>query len=92
MEIKNEYGKCEYAFEKDALGDYVHIYNLFVFPEYRKQGKAKELLQIAIEAIRKAGHTKEIQIVAQPMDSSINKEKLISFYRSIGLEVFDCYA
>lgn len=92
MLIKNEYGKCNYAFETDRLGSYVHIYNLFVFPNYRKRGKARQLLQTAIEAIRQTGYNKKIQIVSKPTDNSIDKEKLIDFYKSMELEVFEYYA
>lgn len=89
--IKNKYGKCEYDFENDSLGSYVHIYNLFVLPIHRRQGKAKELLQMVIEAIRKTGYKDKIQVVAVPTGNSISKGNLISFYENIGLEVFECY-
>ena len=92
MIIKNKYGKCNYAFEKDNMGSYVHIYSLFVYPKYRRLGKAKELLQAAIKAIRKNGYDRKIQIVVKPTDNSIDKERLISFYKRMGLEVFDCYS
>lgn len=92
MEIKSKYGHCEYSFEKDLKGDYVHIYNLFVYPAFRRQGKAKELIQTAIDFIRETGYGGEIQIVAKPRDASISKEKLISFYKNMGLEVFEYYA
>lgn len=87
MLIKKDFGYCEYDFEVD----YVHIYNLFVYPNHRRQGKAKELLQLAIEAIRKTGYKEKIKIVAQPKDDCINIEKLIKFYESMELEVFTYY-
>ena len=90
--IKTKYGHCEYAFEEDQMGSYVHIYNLFVFTEHRRQGKARELLQIAIATIRKIGYNGGIQIVADPADNSISKENLFLFYKSMNLEVFDYYS
>ena len=89
--IKNKFGYCYYAFEKDSIGDYVHIYDLYVFPDYRRKGKARELLKSVIDAIRKTGYTDKIKIVAEPREDSIKKEDLISFYESLGLEVFTCY-
>lgn len=85
--IRNKFGNCNYAFEDD----YVHIYNLFVYPRFRKQGKAKKIIQAAIEAIRKTGYRGTIQIVANPKNDSISLEKLISFYENMGLEVFTYY-
>lgn len=87
MIIKTEFGSCEYDFEVD----YVHIYNLFVYPQYRRQGKAREILQLAIAAIRETGYTDEIKIVAQPKDNSIDVDKLIKFYKEMGLEVYTYY-
>jgi len=87
MKIERVYGHCEVGFESD----YVHIFNLFVYPEYRRQGKAKELLNIAIDEIRKTGWEKEIQIVAIPQSDSISLQKLKLFYESLGLSVYDYY-
>lgn len=87
MIIKNKYGYCEYTFEKD----YVHIYNFYVLPEHRKQGKAKEILRIVIDAIRKTGYEDLIQIVADPVDKNIDVGKLKKFYISMGLDVYDYY-
>jgi ribosomal protein S18 acetylase RimI-like enzyme len=75
----------------NSLNEYVHIYNLFIHPKFRRQGKAKILLQNAIECIRKTGYNGEIQIVAEPQENSICKENLITFYKSMGLVVYECY-
>lgn len=85
--IKNNFGHCNYSFEQD----YVHIYNLFVLPKFRKQGKAREILQTAIDAIRETGYTGTIQIVAKPKNNSISLRKLTAFYIQMGLEVFTYY-
>jgi ribosomal protein S18 acetylase RimI-like enzyme len=87
MIIENEYGYCEIGFEID----YVHIYSLFVYPKYRRCGKAKELLQKAICEIRNEGWLDEIQIVAQPSENSIPLKKIKSFYKNMGLSVYDYY-
>lgn len=90
-QIKSIFGYCYFAFETDSVGSYVHIYDLYIYPEYRKQGKARELLKTAINGIRQLGYTEEIHIVASPTEDSIDKLKLVSFYRSMGLVVYDCY-
>jgi len=87
MQIQNKYGYCEYSFERD----FVHIYNLYIYPEYRKQGKAREILQRCIDKIRSLGYNDEIQIVAQPQENSISYECLKQFYESLGLKVFSYY-
>lgn len=85
--IKNNFGYCSYGFEVD----YVHIYDLFVYPKFRRQGKGKEILNTAIDAIRETGYKGKIQIVANPKEKGVNLKKLTSFYKSIGLEVFKYY-
>lgn len=87
-EIKNEFGKCNYSFESD----YVHIFNLYIYPEYRRQGKARKMLASAINAIRNTGYNGAIQIVAMPYDDcGISAEKLSEFYKSMGLDVYSYY-
>ena len=85
--IKNKYGKCEYEFKDD----YVHIFNLFVLPKHRKKGVATKLLKTAIRHIRRTGWIGEIQIVAIPIEKSINIDRLKKFYVKMGLRVFDYY-
>lgn len=99
--IRNNFGYCDYGFEQDSYLDkkgnkvygenYVHIYNLFVYPEFRKQGKAKKILQAAIDAIRKTGYRGTIKIVVDPKEDCISLKKLTSFYKNMGLEVFTYY-
>lgn len=74
--IESESGYCEWAFEDD----YVHIYNLFVYPKSRRRGKARLILQNAIDAIRATGYNGEIKIVVDPQDDFINVIRLRSFY------------
>lgn len=85
--IKNEFGYCYYSFEED----YVHIYNLYIYSNYRRQGKAREILKLAIEKIRKFGYNGDILIVAKPTEDSISFEDLKRFYESMGLKVFEYY-
>ena len=90
--IKNNFGYCFYEFEKDdKRGDYVHIYDLYVYPLYRRCGKAREILQTAIDKIRETGYKGEIWIVANPKEHSIELEDLVAFYKRMGLTVFDAY-
>ena len=89
--IRNKYGRCKYGFEKDLDGHFVHIYNLFIFPEYRGMGYARAILKEAINIIKATGYKGEIQIVADPSGNCISLDKLKSFYRKMGLKVFDYY-
>lgn len=95
FKIKNEFGYCCYEFVQDRIItdciNYVHIYSLYVYPEFRRQGKARELLLKAIEEIRSAEFTDKIKIVAQPTEDSINIDELKYFYYSLGLDVYDNY-
>ena len=91
MLINKEYGYCEYSFEEDEIGKYIHIYNLYIYFKFRRQGKAKILIHAVIDLIRKSGYDGEIQIVAEPQEDSISKEKLKNFYESLGLKVYECY-
>ena len=99
--IKKRFGCCSFSFERDVYFDkdgckvygerYVHIYNLYVCPEFRRQGKAKRILQAAIKMIRRTGYAGRIKIVARP-DDGINAKKIASFYKRLGLDVYECYA
>lgn len=95
FKIKNEFGYCYYEFVQDCIStdciDYVHIYSLYVYPKFRRQGKARELLLKAISEIRSAEFTGKIRIVAQPTEDSIDVKELKDFYYSLGLEVYDSY-
>ena len=85
--IKNKYGHCNYGFEDD----YVHVYDLYVHKKYRNQGKAKELLQCVIDEIRSTGYVSTIQIVANPTDKGIDTDRLKSFYKRMGFDVYSYY-
>ncbi len=85
--IITSFGRCYWSLQEG----YVHIYDLFVKNERRGRGLAKYLLQQAINGIREAGHTKEICIVADPMESSIDRVRLSSFYKKMGLDVYEYY-
>lgn len=85
--IKNNFGHCKFAFEKD----YVHIYDLFIKPQFRRQGRAREILQAAIDEIRKTGYIGSIQIVAKPTEEQVDLKRLIAFYKNMKLEVYTYY-
>jgi ribosomal protein S18 acetylase RimI-like enzyme len=83
--VETKYGYCFYFFYKGRG----FIYNLYVYPEYRKQGKAKELLQYAIKAIKDTGYIGDIYIEAKPKENSISFNKLVFFYKSLGLKIYN---
>ena len=80
---ENEFGYCCYEItENKAL-----IYNLYVYPEYRLQGKARELVQFVINTVREAGCKGEIGVEVEPREDSIDVESLALFYKSMQLTV-----
>ena len=83
--IHNKYGYCFYSIEAN---DTAMIFNLYVEPEYRQKGHAKNLIRLAIREIRATGYNKEIQVEARPREESINIENLVSFYKRMGLKIF----
>ena len=82
----DKYGYCYYSIppNENAL-----IYNLYTEPEYRRKGHARKHLQFVIEEIRKSGYTGIIDIKAYPREDSIEYEKLVSFYKSLELNVLN---
>ncbi|MHB8124633.1 MAG: GNAT family N-acetyltransferase [Desulfitobacteriaceae bacterium] len=81
--IHNKYGYCFYSVE----GNTAMIYNLFVEPNYRQKGHAKNLIRLVIREIIGTGYYGEIRIEARPREESISIENLITFYKSLGLIV-----
>lgn len=82
--IHRRYGYCYFEIE---YGKRPIIFNLYVHPEYRRQGYARKLLQYVIDEIRQTGYIGEIDIEAVPREQSISKEKLESFYKNMGLAI-----
>lgn len=81
--IQNRFGYCFYDTQRiPAL-----IYNLYVNPEHRRQGRAKRLLEVVIHEIRAAGYKGVIAIEAVPKEGVISLEKLRSFYEKMGLKI-----
>jgi GNAT superfamily N-acetyltransferase len=81
--IQNRYGYCFYEIQESiAL-----IYNLYVHPEHRNQGKAGILLLHVINEIRHLGYNGELGIEAIPKENTISVEKLCSFYKKMGLKI-----
>jgi len=81
--VQTRFGYCFYEVKQTSA----LIYNLFVHPEYRMQGKAKRLLILVIGEIRDAGYSGEIEIEATPTEDGINLDRLILLYASMGLRV-----
>ena len=85
MELKNKYGHCYYCLCDNCS----MIYNLYINEKYTNKGHAKELIHNANREIRKEGYMKNLNIVAAPLENSIDKYELIKFYKSMGLIVTD---
>ncbi|BAK99728.1 hypothetical protein OBV_25300 [Oscillibacter valericigenes Sjm18-20] len=80
--IQNKFGYCFYS-----LGDQPFIYNLYVHPQYRRNGHSKILLGLVIREIRKSGYRGWVGIQAEPRENSIGLEDLTRYYKSFGLTV-----
>lgn len=81
-------GYCCYSFNQDHSR--AVIYNLYIYPEYRRKGKARKLLQSAIDEIKSIGNYKgEIEIQIDPREGSINLKALRLFYTSLGLKILE---
>lgn len=82
--IQDETGYC---FWDDEPGKIPFIYSLFVKPEHRNKGSARNLLTYIINKIySKYGNTK-IYIEPNPTEKDIDKERLTNFYKSLGLTI-----
>ena len=88
--IHTPYGYCYYDLDKPVSdgGTYL-IYGLWVYPEYRKHGHSKRMLQFLIDEIRETGYSGPIYIKAEPEDNSISVEDLEKYYMKMGLNVAD---
>ena len=81
--IHNKFGYCYYCVETNTA----MIYNLYVEPDYRLKGHAKNLIRLVIREIKESGYSKEIKVEARPRADSIDIETLIDFYKRMGLEI-----
>ena len=85
--IHNKYGYCYYEIEQDKTP---LIFNLYVYPQYRKQGHARKILEFVMNEIRQTGYTGMINIEVSPREDSISRESLAGFYSSLGLNLINC--
>lgn len=89
--VENNFGYCCYTFDIiNSFMDYKIygiIYNLYIYPQFRKLGNGRNLLLECIDIIRKMDYEDEIIIEASPMENSISVENLILFYKSMGLKI-----
>jgi len=83
--VQDKFGYCFYCIEP---GERVFIYNLYVRPEARRQGRARRYLQYLIDEIRNAGYKDEIEIEIAPFGESVPREALERLYRSLGLTIY----
>lgn len=86
--ICNKFGYCYYSLPFDKYTNAL-IYNLYVYPKFRKKGKATRLIQLVINEIRYAGYTGSINIEAKPRENSIKNNDLINFYTKMGLNILN---
>ena len=80
--IQNRFGYCFYSIGKSCV-----VYNLYIHPKYRKQGRARKLLTFVINEIRESGYNGDIGIEVSPRGKSINLTSLTVFYKDMGLKI-----
>lgn len=81
--IHTKYGYCYYSNGIAPL-----IWNLYIYPQYRRKGHAKRLLRMMIDEILFEMDTpRPINIEVSPRENSINVEDLTRFYKSMGLHI-----
>jgi len=83
--IHNKYGYCYYSINKNSA----LIFNLYILKKYRRKGHARKLLNAVIREIREMGYDDKIQIEAIPREKSISHKNIISFYKGMGLEIYE---
>jgi len=82
--IHDKYGYCHYTIG----GNFAPlIYNLFVDPQYRRQGNATRLLQYVIAELRRLGFDGPIYVEARPREDSISIADLTAFYAKFELTI-----
>lgn len=82
--IQTKFGYCFYNLDLNPV-----IYNLYVYPQYRKCGHSRTLLELVIKEIRKSGYKGKIFIEAKPKEDSIELSDLTKYYKSMGLEIYE---
>lgn len=90
--IENEFGYCRYMFDNEWDDNnnktiYAIIYDLYIYKEFRRKGKAREILEIIIKQIREYDYNDDIFISVEPREDSISENDLKNFYDSLGLTI-----
>ena len=93
--IEREYGTVDFDeyFELDDEGEdipdsmYIKIDNLYVAPAFRGRGKARELMDAAIETIHRQWPGVAVKVVACPKEEGVDQAKLAAFYDEYPVEV-----
>jgi len=86
--IHNKFGYIYYTIPCNKYKD-SWIYNLYVYPRFRRKGHATHLIECAIQEIRYNGYIGSIKIEAISKRKCININRLIHFYKTMGLEVMN---
>lgn len=82
--VHTKHGWCYYSL---VPGEPAYVYNLYVEPSSRRQGRGRQLLEAAIRAIRQSNYLDDIHVEAQPTEASIERDVLVAWYRNMGLVV-----
>lgn len=77
--VRNRYGYCKY----DVIKGVCFIFDLYIKPEYRKEGHATNILK----EIKSQSRCKRFFIQAVPYEDNIPKDVLVRFYNKMGIVV-----
>ena len=81
--IQNKFGYCFYSVEpKLAI-----IFNLYVHPEFRRQGHSKKLLKYVIQEIRELNYKENIFVEVCPKEDSVPTIVLENYYKKFDLKI-----
>jgi GNAT superfamily N-acetyltransferase len=93
MEKKSRYGKIiwsigeDFDAEEESLGKYILIDLVYTKPRYRGKGYARKLLLSILPKLRATGLP--VKLAAYPKEASVDWERLVSFYESVGFEALE---
>jgi predicted GNAT family N-acyltransferase len=94
MKIENGKSFVEFSvdsmmIDEDTEKEYILINLIYTAPEARGQGVARKMLTEAVAEIGKNFPGMEVKLCALPKEDSVDMDRLVDFYKSVGFRVDD---
>jgi GNAT superfamily N-acetyltransferase len=83
--IETEFGYADIVEDSDDFGDHIRLDLVYVAPEYRGQGKGRELVKLASDYMK--GYKGDKLLVVCPKDKTTTQDGLIDLYTSCGWDI-----